>query len=91
MITQVISVFDKGAAVYGPPFFVRHIAEARRSVQQALRDKNTMLAQYPEQFVVFRLGTFDDAKGVFEQSQAEILCEVSELATEVVVSRNGGV
>lgn len=75
----VCSVLDKGAAIFSPPMFVRHVQEAKRSVQQAARDPKTMLAQYPEQYSLWCIGQFDDGTGEIITGKHELLAQVASL------------
>lgn len=66
MITKLYSVYDVQAGVFLPMFQARADGEAVRSVVQAAQDKRpgNMLAEYPDQFTLMVLGTFDDTTGV---------------------------
>lgn len=84
MIWRLCSVYDKGAAVWLPPFCVRSAGEAVRMFQQSCRDSKTMMAQYPEQFALYEIGMFDDVTGEASASlQAHVLLSVAtgEVAT----------
>lgn len=72
MITKVFSVYDIAAAVFMPVFLARTEGEAVRSVLGAARDKQpgNMLSEYPDQFVLMVLGTFDDNTGVITPDPA---------------------
>lgn len=63
---KIYSVYDKKGCFYSNPFVVDNAIQAVRSFQQAIGDKNTQLAQYPEDFSLFYFGTFDEDKGVFD-------------------------
>lgn len=66
----VVSVYDKGAQVFGRPVFVRTEAEALRSFETQVRDANTdgsnPLFTHPQDFALYQLGWFDDESGKFE-------------------------
>lgn len=82
MKLQVVSVYDKAAAAYMRPFFVNAIGQAIRSFQDEIvrqADDNPM-CRHPDDYQLFRLGTFDDEVGAFESLQAvELLASGSQM------------
>jgi len=78
MKTEIFSLFDVKAATYGRPIFVPTMAVLVRELQGALKGDD-LLAKYPEDFRLFRLGSFDDQSGVVEVSSPQFVCEVSSL------------
>lgn len=81
MLLRICAIYDKAAAIFSSPMFVRHVAEARRSVEQAARDGKTMLSQYPEQFSLWSIGLFDDTTGEIKPEPHIIICQIAELNT----------
>lgn len=80
MLLQVFSVFDMKASHYGQPFFMANRASAQRALQMQLRqDKGTVLAQYPADFQLYYLGTFDDDAGMFNAVSPQFVIAISEL------------
>lgn len=65
---QVVSVFDSAAKMYHPPQFVRHIGEAKRMFTQVANEKDKQIGMFPDDYVFFFLGEFDDSTGQFDQS-----------------------
>lgn len=63
MVVQVFAVYDSKARVYGQPFFVVNEGLAVRAFQSSCNDPTTELNKYPEDFSLFRLGTFNDENG----------------------------
>ena len=61
------------------PFFVRSEREAFRAVRVAMRGEHAF-AQSPEEYVLYALGSFDEATGVFEMyAQPRLLCKLEVL------------
>jgi len=79
MITQIFAVYDKKTGVYGQPFTSNHEANASRSVQQAANDVSTSLGQYPADYALYRIGTFDDQNGALCAVVPEHIVEVASL------------
>lgn len=79
MIQKIFSVFDEKAQVFNAPFFTNNDAVATRMMRQTLADKNTSLAQYPGDFVLYSLGLFDPASGQIEPQTPEQILRLSAL------------
>lgn len=63
---KLYSIYDSKAGIYYKPFVSRTKGEALRMFQQAANDSQTTIGQYPEDFVLFEIGSFDDTKGNVE-------------------------
>lgn len=67
-LLRLFSLYDAGVGAYLRPFWADHKANALRSVTQLVNDKsdpNNMVANHPDQFVLFELGVFDPSTGEF--------------------------
>lgn len=60
---QMYAIMDKKSGSFERPFFVKHVAEATRSVQQALKQSESFLSQYPEDYSLWLVGSFDQSNG----------------------------
>lgn len=62
---NIYSIKDIKAKLFGQPFFSRNDASATRSIAVYLGKPNDgdPMAKYPEDFVLYRLGKFDDETG----------------------------
>ena len=74
MTRKVFSVFDSVAKVYGMPFVFVHEGEAMRWLNDMVRDDRSLLSKHPEDYKLYRLGTFDDIAGKFNIQEPEFLC-----------------
>lgn len=83
MISVVYSIFDVKAKHFGVPFYAPNKAVGLRNVQSLVRDGSasaSMLSRFPEDFVLYDLGTFDDERGVFELRPApDVVCNLVQL------------
>lgn len=66
MIKKVYSIYDSKSGVYTPPFLDFTNASAMRGFQQIVNNKETTVAQNPEDYTLFELGSFDDQKAKYE-------------------------
>lgn len=66
MITKVFAVYDTKAVCYMNPFFMSTNGMAVRGFMSLVNDKNSTVSQYPTDYMLFEIGSFDDVKGVLE-------------------------
>lgn len=80
MILRLFSVLDIKAGFFKPPFAARSDGEALRALSEAMRDPQTTLAQYPEDFALYETGNFNDATGTIEPTvPVRHLCGCAQL------------
>jgi len=60
---RIYSIYDTKAEQYGNPVFMRTDNEARRSFAQVAADPTTEIGKNPEDFLLYRLGTWDNEGG----------------------------
>lgn len=73
MMMNAYSIYDSKVGQYGLPFFSHHHALALRIVVEAANDDNTNLSKYPNDYVLFCIGTYDDTNGVLQPNPPENL------------------
>lgn len=66
MKLQAVAVFDKKTALYGQPFYVRHLGDAIREWDVVRKDTNNKYGKNPEDFDLKQIGFYDDSNGTFE-------------------------
>lgn len=65
---RMFTLYDVGIGAYLKPFWSDHKANAIRSFTQLVNDKSdthNMVANHPDQFVLFEIGFFDLISGAF--------------------------
>jgi len=60
---RVYTIYDTKAEHYGNPVFIRTDAEARRMFSQVANDMQTEIGKHPEDFILYRIGTWDAENG----------------------------
>lgn len=73
-VQLILSILDTKANVFGPIFLARSKGEALRTFDQIVNDKRgdgSLIALYPDDYVLHCLGTFDAFKGVVVGSVLE--------------------
>lgn len=73
MITQIFTVLDLKAQAYMAPFTTHNAGVACRSVSDSMKQEGSMLAAHPSDFVLYRLGSFDDATGIITPEVQPVL------------------
>lgn len=83
MMLQAFSVFDKAVNAFMPPFFARSTGEAMRSFEELANDATTNVSKHPSDFVLFRIGEFNDSSGIFDVAEPTRLVGAYEVVREV--------
>lgn len=73
MIMHIYSVRDTKALAFGVPIFVPHEVVATRAFVEECRNPNSQLSRYPEDYELYKLGTFDDEYGDFAENRVLVL------------------
>lgn len=60
MKTNIYVIWDAAAQVYNKPFYLHNDAVAIRSATDILRAGDTDISNSPQDFTMFRIGTYDD-------------------------------
>lgn len=63
MQLKMYSIRDAKGEIYHPPFFKNTHGEAERDFTQLVRDPKTQPGQFPEDFDLYHLGTYDNQTG----------------------------
>lgn len=66
MKMNAYSIYDTKVEQWGLPFFSHHHAVAARIVTEAVNDGNTQLSKYPNDYILFCIGTYDDHDGLLQ-------------------------
>lgn len=63
MKLNLYSIFDKKARTYNTPFYLLNDEIAKRTALDLVKDHTTTIAKHPQDFILFRIGEFDDQTG----------------------------
>lgn len=72
MIQRVFAVYDSKARVFFRPFYCPIAEVAKRAFTTSANDPESQLCQFPADFTLFELGSFDDESGRFLQLEHHI-------------------
>lgn len=91
MIHNVYSVFDSKSKVHSFVHLEVNKAVAVRGFEKAVNDPSTNLYQWPEDFVLFELGTFDDEKGLLTPHECPLSLGVAVEFKSMPVGGSGAI
>ncbi len=79
MLVHVYSFFDTAAAAYMRPFVAGQDGEATRVFSDLVSNREHPIGQHPEDYSIFRIGSFNDQNGALTVEPPECLCTGLEL------------
>ena len=68
MKKYVYTIFDKVAQIYHNPWIEASDFTAARAFKIACADSGTLYGTCPSDFILYRVGSFDDESGLLSQS-----------------------
>lgn len=86
MICNMYAIFDTKADMYNQPFMFTTNGQAIRAFSDLACDTNSFISKHPDDYRLYRIGTFDDATGLLEPCRPEPL----GMATEYIPKRVEG-
>lgn len=66
MITRAYSIFDTKSLIFGTPWFQPTDGAATRMVEDLVNDPQTRIHAHPADYVLYCIGSYDDARGRME-------------------------
>lgn len=82
---KMFSIYDEAAKFFGPPISAPNAEMIRRTVRQMVADGvQVPFLQYPDEFVVYFVGEFDEDSGCVTglDSPPERIAKISELMAQ---------
>lgn len=65
-ILKVFSIRDAKSEIFMTPFFQKTHGEAERTFKEAVKNENSLISKYPEDYDLYFLGEYDDQSGKME-------------------------
>jgi hypothetical protein len=78
MLHEIFSIKDIKTGTHNPPFYQKNVGEASRTFEKLCNDKTSILNEYPEDFVLLKLGNFCDETGELIASTPSIIGTASQ-------------
>lgn len=82
----LFAVRDVKAGYFLPPFLLLSDGEALRAFEEATLNNQTPIAQHPEDYMLFRLGDFDEITGQIKSEPISLVAGLQALQN-IVQSR----
>lgn len=82
MIMQVFTIRDKASEAFLPPIFFRHVGEAIRAFESAVRQEGHNFNTHKSDFSLYACGTWDDNSGLFSPRDPELLMNALQVSSE---------
>lgn len=79
MKINLYSVFDTASKLYARPFFLQSDAQAVRALTDVVADGEHEIGKHPEDYILFRIGMFDEEKGELIPEHPQRLANCWEL------------
>lgn len=79
MVKTIYAVFDSVADTFAPPFTLNNDAEALRGFAGVAANPDTAVHNHPQDFHLYRLGTYDVRTGVITPDTPTRMCSAHEI------------
>ncbi|WNK14562.1 MAG: nonstructural protein [Microvirus sp.] len=83
MILNAYSVLDTKTGIYNLPFFMQLDVQALRAVADLGRNTDTTVGRYPNDYVLVRIGQYDDNTGSMEPHPPVNMGVISAIAAQL--------
>lgn len=89
---KIFSIFDSKAKAYLSPFCMPSAAHAVRGVSETMMQPSSIFSDYPEDFTLFEIGTFDESTAELQPLLIhENLGNLLRLKNELTSRRQGAI
>lgn len=85
MRLNIYAIYDTASGAYMRPFFVHSDGQAIRAFSDIATDANHDIGKHPEDYTLYRIGTYDDQNGKLHPEDPSSLATAMAL---VAASRN---
>lgn len=79
MIKGVYSLYDKKAKLFMNIFTDVNDGTAIRQIEQACQSKDAVIAQYPDDYALYRVTQWDDESGELSTQKKSLVIELNQL------------
>ena len=79
MRLNIYTIFDSASGAYIRPFYAQSDGQALRSFTDISQDADHEIGKHPEDYSLFRIGTYDDNKGQLHPEDKECLATAMEV------------
>jgi hypothetical protein len=72
-------IYDAKAQMYNKPFYMHNDAIAQRALADLRMDPATDVSRYPEDFILFSIGSYEDTTAEIEKHEPRVICRAHEI------------
>lgn len=84
----IVSLYDKATEAYMRPLFFQSEGQATRELQDQLKNPENPIAKHPEDYSMFRIGTFTDFNGEIHPEEPKCIARCHELQAAAQLENN---
>lgn len=84
MTLHAFCIYDRKGTLFHAPFFAVSAGAAVRSFSDLVNDPNTTVGRHPSDYVLYRVGSFDDQSGSL--SRTDLPEHVSDASSLIIQS-----
>lgn len=77
---NLYTILDTKAEWWGLPFYSKNDAVAMRTVFNAMRSAESEYGAHPEDFILYRIGAFDQDRGIITPEAGTCVAKLIELS-----------
>lgn len=81
---MMFMVFDKKTQVYDQPFMAMSFGAVERMMDKTVKEGKSIIAEYPDDFMIFHVGSFEETTGKIELIDHVPVGTVSDFVTRVI-------
>ncbi len=85
MRVRAFAVLDQKAKAFLPPIFYPEVGQAVRVFSDCVNDKTHPFGLHPEDYVLYEIGLYDDAKALLEAYGPEMVITGMQVVAEATV------
>lgn len=76
---KIYAVYDKKAMFFSSPMAFDHLPQATRQFEAEVKNTNSQLNHYPEDFALYQIAEYDEMKGLLRSLDTpKHICDASE-------------
>ena len=79
MISQMYAVYDEKTQFHLPPFTAHNNSDALRQIKRLLFQGESIFQQFPEDYKLYHIASYNDATGVIESKKPVPVCRLIDL------------
>lgn len=84
MKAKIYSIYDIKTCVYNTLMLLSNDEHAIRQVAMLLRQAKGIMHEFPQDYRLMSLGTFDDSNGTIEATTPELVIELAQVQATMV-------